>query len=137
MSRKTSQERLRLSEVAPEKRVKPMELTDGSFEEEVLRTKPPVLVDFWGSWCPPCKVVEPVIAKLEKEYAGKVKVGKLNVDRNPVTASRYHIKGVPTFIIFQGGIPTTRQVGAMSGKQLRQMIDRTIESQRSPQCKHE
>ncbi|MFQ6078885.1 MAG: thioredoxin family protein, partial [Thermodesulfobacteriota bacterium] len=74
-----------------------MELTNKNFEQEVLRSDLPVLVDFWASWCPPCKMVEPLIDKLEKEYNGKIKVGKLNVDRNHFVASRYNIEGVPTF----------------------------------------
>jgi len=104
-----------------------MELVDRNFEKEVLKADIPVLVDFWASWCPPCKMVEPVLDKLEKEYAGKVKIGKLNVDRNPVMASRYQIKGVPTFIIFREGRIMKRDVGAKSEGQLRQMIDTALE----------
>jgi len=104
-----------------------MELMDKNFEKEVLKADIPVLVDFWASWCPPCKMVEPVLDKLEKEYAGKVKIGKLNVDRNPVMASRYQIKGVPTFIIFREGRIMKRDVGAKSEGQLRQMIDTALE----------
>lgn len=103
-----------------------MELKDENFEEEALKADVPVLVDFWASWCPPCKMVEPVIDKLEKEYEEKVKIGKLNVDRNPATASRYQIKGVPTFIVFQKGKIIKREVGAKSEKQLREMINTAL-----------
>jgi thioredoxin 1 len=99
-----------------------VELTNKNFEQEVLRSDLPVLVDFWASWCPPCKMVEPLIDKLEKEYNGKIKVGKLNVDRNHVVASRYNIEGVPTFILFKGGKEMTREVGAKSEEQLRAII---------------
>jgi len=104
-----------------------MELMDKNFEKEVLKADIPVLVDFWASWCPPCKMVEPVVDKLEREYVGKVKIGKLNVDRNPVVASRFQIKGVPTFIIFREGRVMKRDVGAKSERQLRQMIDTALE----------
>jgi len=104
-----------------------MEIMDKNFEKEVLKADIPVLVDFWASWCPPCKMVEPVVDKLEREYVGKVKIGKLNVDRNPVIASRYQIKGVPTFIIFREGKIMKREVGAKSERQLRQMIDTALE----------
>jgi len=105
-----------------------MEFTDKNFQKEALKSKIPVLVDFWGSWCPPCKMVEPVLDKLEKEYNGRVKIGKLNVDRNPMTPSKYQIKGVPTFIIFGKGRIIERGVGAKSGKQLRKMINTALEN---------
>ena len=92
----------------------PIRLTDANFEDEVLRSDVPVLVDFWASWCPPCKMVEPVIAELAEEYAGKVKVGKLHVDQNPKTASRYRIMGVPTFMVFNSGKVVQQRVGAQS-----------------------
>ncbi len=93
-----------------------------NFDEEVLGSSVPVLVDFWASWCPPCKMVEPVVNALASELEGKVKVGKLNVDRNPGIASRYDIKGVPTFILFRDGKEVDRRVGAQSKAQLLQFL---------------
>jgi len=95
-----------------------------------LKANTPVLVDFWGSWCPPCKRVEPILDKLEKQYKGKIKIGKLNVDQNPVTSSKYDIKGVPTFLIFQKRKTVGREVGAKSEKQLHEMINITLENTR-------
>jgi len=103
-----------------------LRFTDRNFEEEVLHAEIPVLVDFWASWCPPCKMIEPLIAELAKEYDGKVKVGKLQVDQNPKTASKYEIKGVPTFILFNGGEPVRQRVGAQSKQQLREMLEAVL-----------
>jgi len=100
----------------------PLRLTDATFEEEVLESKIPVLVDFWASWCPPCKMVEPVIANLAQEYDGKIKVAKLHVDQNLKMASKYQIVGVPTFILFDSGKEVQRRIGAQSKEQLNQMV---------------
>lgn len=100
-----------------------MELTDKNFKVEVLGSDIPVLVDFWASWCPPCKMIEPVIEKLEKEYSGRVKVGKLNVDRNPLVAGNYKIQGVPTFITFKDGKIVDKVVAAVPEKTLRDMME--------------
>lgn len=100
-----------------------MRLTDSNFEQEVLKSDVPVLVDFWASWCPPCKQTEPLVNKLAKEYEGKVKIGKLNVDQNPNTAAKYNIKGVPTFITFKKGEMIDRKVAAQPESQLRKMLD--------------
>jgi len=105
---------------------RPIRLTDGNFEREVLKSEVPVLVDFWASWCPPCKMVEPVIAELAKEYEGRVKVGKLNVDQNPTTAQCYHIVGVPTFAVFQAGEIVQRKTGAQSKQQLLRLLDEVL-----------
>lgn len=99
-----------------------LRLTDTNFEREVLESDVPVLVDFWASWCPPCKMVEPVIAELAIDYDGQLKVGKLHVDQNPKTRDRYRILGVPTFAVFRGGEIVARRTGAQSGKQLLQML---------------
>ncbi|NQT48184.1 MAG: thioredoxin [Chloroflexi bacterium] len=100
----------------------PLRFTDANFEQEVLGAEIPVLVDFWASWCPPCKMVEPVIAELAEEYDGKIKVGKLNVDQNPQVAARYNILGVPTFIVFSAGHARERRTGAQSKAQLKDLL---------------
>ena len=100
-----------------------MNFTDANFEEEVLNSDIPILVDFWASWCPPCKMTEPLIDKLAQEYDGNVKIGKINVDQNPRTAAKYGIKGVPTFITFKSGIIVERRVAAQTEGQLRKMLN--------------
>lgn len=95
-----------------------MMITDENFEKEAVESDLPVQVEFWGSWCPPCQREKEVIRKLEEVYAKKVKVGELNVDRNPSTALRYDIKGVPAYIIFHDGRIVYRDIGAKSEKQL-------------------
>jgi thioredoxin 1 len=97
-------------------------LTDANFEREVVEAEIPVLVDFWASWCPPCKMVEPVVAGLAADYDGQIKVGKLHVDQNPKTRDRYQILGVPTFVLFRGGEVVAQRTGAQSKKQLLQML---------------
>lgn len=100
-----------------------MELTDRMFEKEVLQSDVPVLVDFWASWCLPCKAIESILEDLEKEYMGKVKICKLNVDRNKFTAQKYDIDGLPTFIIFKNGKPVARGVASKSKRELQVMIE--------------
>ena len=102
------------------------EFTEGNFQEEILNSKCPVLVEFWASWCPPCKMLEPLMEKLAKQYQGKIKVGKLNVDQNPKIAIRYQIKGVPTFILLSKEKIVERKVGAQSEEQLGKMLNRAI-----------
>lgn len=96
--------------------------TDANFKKEVFESRIPVLVDFWSSWCPPCKMVEPVIEDLAVELDGKIKIGKINVDQNPQTAAEFGIAGVPTFILFKEGKVLKREVGAHSKQQLLRLI---------------
>jgi thioredoxin 1 len=88
------------------------ELTDASFEQEVLQAETPVVVDFWAPWCGPCRAVEPVLRQLEEEYGQRVKFAKLDIDQNLQTASRYEVLSIPTTILFEGGEPRETVIGA-------------------------
>jgi len=101
-------------------------ITDANFEEEVLNAGDPVLVDFWAEWCGPCKMIAPVLDEIAEEYAGKLKVCKLDVDANPDTAPKYNVKGIPTLILFKNGTAEAKKVGALSKSQLAAFIDGTI-----------
>jgi len=103
-----------------------VELTDRNFKNEVLDSKLPVLVDFWAEWCAPCRMVAPVVEKIAQEYAGKLKVGKLNVDDNSETAQQYGIQGIPTLILFKEGQPATQMVGFQSEQKLKSAIDSVL-----------
>lgn len=103
-----------------------LRITDDNFEKEVIKSPIPVLVDFWASWCIPSQMMMPVVNKLSKEYDGKVKIKKLNVDQNPRIRDKYKILGCPTFILFKDGIESTRKVGAHSENQLRKIINSSL-----------
>jgi len=91
---------------------------DDSFEREVLKSPTPVLVDFWAPWCGPCRAIAPVVEELAREYDGKLKVVKLNVDDNPQTPSRYGVRGIPNLIVFKGGEVKEQIIGAVPKSQL-------------------
>jgi thioredoxin 1 len=93
--------------------MKPVELTDSSFENEVLKSTLPVLIDFWAIWCGPCRMVSPVVEEIAGEYAGKLKVGKVDVDSNPATAMQYGIRSIPTLLLFKDGQVIEQIVGAV------------------------
>jgi thioredoxin 1 len=103
-----------------------LHLSDEKFDEEVLQSDLPVLVDFWAPWCGPCLSIAPSVEELAKEYSGKIKVGKMNVDENPQIPSTYGIRGIPTLILFKGGKAINQVVGAVPKSQLKAMIDKSI-----------
>ncbi len=98
-------------------------VTDESFDREVLNSDQPVLVDYWAEWCGPCKVIAPVLEEIAKEYAGRLKVAKLNIDENPQTPPKYGIRGIPTLMLFKDGNVEATKVGAVSKSQLTAFID--------------
>jgi thioredoxin 1 len=99
-------------------------LTEANFEEEVLKSGMPVLVDFWAEWCGPCKMLAPTIEELAKEYKGRAKVAKLNVDQNPAIAEKFGIRGIPTVILFHGGGIVEQAVGVQSKANLIKLLDK-------------
>jgi thioredoxin 1 len=97
--------------------------TDAGFDQEVLRSDVPVLVDFWAEWCGPCRQMAPTIDTVASEYAGKAKVGKLDVDSNGNTAMRYNIRGIPTLLLFKNGQVVEQIVGAVGKSQVQRILD--------------
>lgn len=101
-------------------------VTDDSFEEEVLKSDVPVLVDYWAEWCGPCKMIAPILDEISAGYAGKLKIAKLNIDDNPGTPLKYGIRGIPTLMMFKGGDVEATKVGALSKSQLTAFIDSNL-----------
>lgn len=101
-------------------------VTDGNFDAEVLQSQTPVLVDYWAEWCGPCKMIAPILDDIAKDYAGKLKVAKLNIDENQDTPAKYGIRGIPTLMLFKGGNIEATKVGALSKSQLTAFIDSNI-----------
>lgn len=101
-------------------------VTDQGFEQEVLKSDGPVLVDFWAEWCGPCKMIAPILDEISVEYAGRVKVAKLNIDENPGTPPKYGIRGIPTLMLFRDGSVEATKVGAVSKSQLTAFLDSNI-----------
>ena len=106
----------------------PIEVTDATFEEEVIKADTPVLVDFWADWCAPCKMIAPIVEELAEEYDGQVKFGKVDVDSNPRVAGSYGIRGIPTLLIFNGGEPVDQVVGAVPKSVLKERLDQAVPS---------
>ncbi|MBL7983084.1 MAG: thioredoxin [Flavobacteriales bacterium] len=100
-----------------------LEFTDSNFDELVLKSDKPVLVDFWAEWCGPCRMVGPVVEELSKEYEGKAVVGKLNVDHNAQISMKYGIRSIPTLLVFKNGEIVDRAVGAMPKSELAKKLD--------------
>ena len=101
-------------------------VTDGSFEDDVLKAEDPVLVDYWAEWCGPCKAIAPILGEIAEEYAGRLKIAKLNIDENPSTPPKYGIRGIPTLMLFKDGNVEATKVGALSKSQLSAFLDSNI-----------
>ena len=101
-------------------------VNDKNFTSEVLNSTIPVLVDFWATWCGPCRTIGPIVEELAKEFMGKVKVTKLNVDENPATPSQYGVRGIPTLILFKGGKIFDQIVGAVPKTRLKTMVEKAL-----------
>jgi len=103
-----------------------IQLTDANFDQEVIHSKLPVIVDFWAEWCGPCKMIAPILAEVASEKADTVVIGKLNVDENAETAPKYGIRGIPTLLLFKDGHVKATKVGALSKTQLNEFIEANI-----------
>ena len=101
-------------------------LSDASFDEDVVNASGPVLVDFWAEWCGPCKMIAPILTEVAAEYAGKVTIGKLNIDENSATPPKFGIRGIPTLLLFRDGKVAATKVGALSKTQLVEFLDANI-----------
>jgi len=103
-----------------------MQVSDDSFETDVLKANAPVLVDFWAEWCGPCKMIAPILDDVAQEYVGKVTVAKVNIDHNPATPPKFGIRGIPTLLLFKNGQVAATKVGALSKTQLKEFLDSNI-----------
>jgi thioredoxin 1 len=106
--------------------MKPIELTETNFHDEVLKSQSPVLVDFWAEWCGPCKMIAPIVEEIAKEYNGSVKVGKLDVDANQEISTQFGIRSIPTLLIFKGGRVVEQVVGAVPKRILTEKLARHL-----------
>ncbi len=101
-------------------------VSDDTFEEEVLKTELPVLVDYWAEWCGPCKMIAPILEDVAPTYEGRIKIVKLNIDQNPNTPPRYGVRGIPTLMLFKGGNVEATKVGALTKSQLTAFLDSNL-----------
>ena len=105
--------------------------TDASWDKDVLNSEAPVLVDFWAEWCGPCRMMSPTVDAIAEAYAGRVKVGKLNVDENGATSMRYNVRGIPTLLLFKGGKVVEQKVGAVGKTDVQKMLDAHVAAPQS------
>ena len=103
-----------------------LNFTDSDFKTQVLENKGPVVVDFWAPWCGPCRMVSPIVEELAKEYEGKVKIGKINVDENSQTAGQYGVMSIPSIVFFKNGAPVKTMVGAQAKEDYKQQIEQML-----------
>ncbi|MGH8220378.1 MAG: thioredoxin TrxA [Steroidobacteraceae bacterium] len=101
--------------------------TDATFNDDVLKSDTPVLLDFWAEWCGPCKMIAPILDELADEYQDRLKIAKLNIDENPQTPPKFGIRGIPTLILFKNGTVEAQKVGALSKSQLSAFLDNNLE----------
>ena len=103
-------------------------VSDENFETEVLQSDIPILVDFWAEWCQPCKMISPIVEEIAEKYAGRIKVFKLNVDKNAQIPTKYNVRGIPSLLIFRKGETVNRKVGALNKSQLTDFLDENLQS---------
>ena len=103
-----------------------LEVTDGNFDQEVLKSEQPVMIDFWAAWCGPCKALAPIVDEVASAYSGKVKVGKMDVDSSPVTPQRYGVRGIPTLLIFKGGQVQEQIVGYVKREVIEKALNKHV-----------
>ena len=110
---------------------KTLTFTDASWDRDVLNSETPVLVDFWAEWCPPCRAMSPTVDSIAEDYAGRIKVGKLNMDENTATGMRYGVRSIPTLLLFKGGKIVEQKVGASGKTDLQKMLDAHVAAPQS------
>ena len=104
-----------------------VEVVDSAFDNEVIESEVPVLIDFWAPWCGPCRALSPVIEEISKDYEGRVKVGKVNVDENPETTMKFRIRSIPTLIVFKNGEVSEQIIGAVPKSEIEKVLNKTLD----------